>query len=209
VLQDRLALASVSLERTASYWDSCRAAVLKASAASNTSVWKNKPLLRSLRNSLRSELDDVLGVDRRKRRCLSRIISALVSRLNQFVTSENCSGLTDIEKGELREVIRARIDNLTAMPNSARLRRPFDDLQIPLSNEENEAILQRNTALHGRQEGDALDIDRLDVSVEYFDRIRMLITKFFLKLCKYEGPYIDYASRPSTGNFVVKTLSDT
>ena len=49
-------------------------------------------------------------------------------------------------------------------------------------------------------------IENLDQSIEYFDRLRMLITKFVLKLCDYRGPYIDYASRPSAGNFDVRRL---
>lgn len=47
----------------------------------------------------------------------------------------------------------------------------------------------------------------LDKETEYFDRLRMLLTKFVLKLCEYPGPYIDYASRPTSGNFEVKRMA--
>jgi len=181
VLEDRLALASVSLERTASLWESCKAEVLISPPPSDASVWNNKPLLRTLRKSLHSNLDE-------------------------FIDADSCSGLTEDQKVELREVVTARINNMTGTPNSARLRRPFEDLQIPVSPEENEAIQQRNTALHGLQDDHAFELKKLDKSAEYFDRIRMLITKFVLTLCGYKGPYIDYASRPAAGNFEVKRL---
>lgn len=181
VLQDRLALASVSLERTASIWDACRTEVLNESLADDPSVWKKKPLLKSLRKSL-------------------------AEQLGAFVTSDACKDLTQPEKEELQKVVVARIDNFTPIPNSARLRRPFDDLEIPLSHEEIEAIQQRNSALHGRLGEDKVGFKNLDITVEYFDRLRVLITKFVLKLSGYQGPYIDYASRPAVGNFEVKKL---
>jgi hypothetical protein len=206
VFQDRLALASVSLERTVSMWDGCRIAVLAGPPASDAVVWKNKPLLKSLRKALREQLEKVLNADCCKRRCQNRVVRGLISCVNIFVEAAPCSGLTDSQREELRAVVTARINNSTNIPNSARLRRPFEDLQIPLSAEDDKAIQERNTALHGRQGQYGIELDGLNVSAEYFDRIRMLITKFVLKLCDYKGPYIDYASRPSTGNFEVKTL---
>ena len=96
--------------------------------------------------------------------------------------------------------MQAKINQMTAPPNSAKLRAPFVDLQIVLSPEDEEALRKRNDALHGRQySGSELAV--LDKEAEHFDRIRMLITKFVLKLCDYKGPYIDYASRPTSGNF--------
>jgi hypothetical protein len=52
-----------------------------------------------------------------------------------------------------------------------------------------------------------MDTADLNLSTEHFDRLRMLLSKFVLKLCGYEGPYIDYASRPAAGNFEVKRLA--
>lgn len=181
VLEDKLALASISLERTASIWKTCGTEVLTDPPASDASMWKNRPLLRPLRQGLRDFL-------------------------NEFVESEACGALSDQEKTELHEVVAARINNITGMPNSAQLRRPFDDLGLSLSAKESEAIQQRNNALHGQQENNRSDLEFRDASIEYFDIIRMLITKFVLKLCDYRGPYIDYASRPIKGNFEVKRL---
>lgn len=182
VLDNRLALASVALERTASLWEACKAEVLSGPPQRDSSVWKNKPLLKTLR-------------------------VRLINQLNEFITSDPCRDLREAEKREFCDVLTARINNLTGIPNSARLRKPFEDLLIPLSDEDNDAIVQRNSALHGRREG-AVTIENLDRSVEYFDRLRMLITKFVLRLCDYRGPCVDYASRPPAGNFEVKRLAD-
>ena len=191
-----------------SFWESCRNKVLNDPPTSDASVWKNKPLLRALRKTLRDELDEPLKIDTPKQRCLGQVIERLLACLNRFIKSDSCYGLSEDEKVELREVLDARINNLTGIPNSARLRRPFEDLQIPLSEEETQAMQQRNTALHGRQEDDGEELQSLDMSTEYFDRIRMLITKFVLKLCDYEGPYINYASRPTAGNFEIRRLKE-
>lgn len=207
VLDDRLALASVSLERTASSWKHCRAAILK-DARRETSVWKRRPLMKALRRVLLDRLATALSAESRKRRCQSRLIDTLIACLNDFLASDPCRSLDDHEKTELRDVMTARINNMTDMPNSAKLRQPFDDLQLPLSDGELEALQQRNAALHGRKQDGTADVASLDLSTQYFDRLRMLVTKFVLKLCDYEGPYIDYASRPPTGNFEVKTLAN-
>jgi hypothetical protein len=59
---------------------------------------------------------------------------------------------------------------------------------------------------HGNsQDADALE--DLDVIAQTFDYLRMLLTKFVLKLCNYYGPYIDYASRPISGDFEIQRLT--
>jgi hypothetical protein len=206
VLDDRLALASVSLERTASSWELCRTDVLK-DAHRESPIWKRRPLMKALRKALLDRLTAALGAEPRKRRCQCGVLDALIACLNDFLDSDPCRSLDDHAKKELREVMTARINNMTGVPNSARLRQPFDDLQLPLSTGELEALQQRNSALHGRKHDGTSDLASLDLSTQYFDRLRMLVTKFVLKLCGYEGPYIDYASRPPAGNFEVKTLA--
>ncbi|WP_417730864.1 hypothetical protein [Rosistilla oblonga] len=180
VLQDRLALASVSLERTLALWNKSKKANLAKSPESDGRIWNNKALRRSLRRILKDALID-------------------------FVKSESCDNLLDTEKLEFQRVVTANIEKCTAPPNSAKLKSPFLDLGIPLSPDDEEALGQRNTALHGRNCG-ASELAAIDKEAEYFDRLRMLITKFVLRLCDYSGPYIDYASRPTSGNFTVDRM---
>ena len=206
VLQDRLALASVSLERTTAYWVDCRKEVLGGALLSDSSIWKQKPLLKSLRKLLKRRLDELLSPAGRKKRALSFLMNELSMSLKQFLSSDPCRSLSDVEKSELHEVVQARINQITAPPNSAKLRAPFLDLQIELSPQDEEALQKRNDALHGRQSSGS-ELAVLDKEAEYFDRIRMLISKFVLRLCEYPGPYIDYASRPETGNFEVKCMA--
>lgn len=180
VLQDRLALASVSLERTLTFWNKLKKADLAKSFESDGTVWKNKALRRSLRGILKDALND-------------------------FVKSESCDHLQYPEKHGFQRVVTANIEKCTDPPNSAKLKSPFLDLGISLSQEDEEALGKRNDALHGR-DGGASELAAIDKEAEYFDRLRMLITKFVLRLCDYAGPYIDYASRPTSGNFMVDRM---
>ncbi|MDB5387692.1 MAG: hypothetical protein JWM11_3338 [Planctomycetaceae bacterium] len=184
VLDDRLALASVSLERTASTWDDCRDGVLSAPFVSDASFWKKKAFLRGVRNQLQTVLENM-------------------------VKNEYCQSLTQVDRNELYEVLKARIiNNLTGIPNSAQLRRPFEDLKVKLNQSDQEALQKRNEALHGGKTANGSDLTQLELSAQYFDSIRMLLTKFVLAVCDYKGPYIDYASRPEKGNFEVVNMGD-
>ena len=208
VLQDRLALASVSLERIVSIWDDCRQQILNGSPTSDRSFWKNKPLLKKIRKAVLDRLNSFRG-NNHKEGFLQRVTNSLLESLALMIGGESCRTLTDKERKELFDVLTSRINHLTQIPNSARLRRPFEDLEIALTSRDEEAILKRNTALRGRHEGTGMDLESLDLSAEYFDCIRMLITKFVLKVCDYEGPFIDYASRPTTGNFEIQRLKSS
>lgn len=208
VLDDRLALASVSLERTASTWDDCRDRVLSGPFASDTSFWKKKAFLRGIRKQLQTVLEEIVKNENSKPRTMERVRNGLISALSTLVGGEYCRSLTPVERNELYEVLEARIiNNLTRMPNSARLRRPFEDLQIRLSQLDQEALQKRNDALHGGGSSIGLDVERLDSGALYFDSIRMMVTKFVLAVCNYIGPFIDYASRPANGNFEVKNMN--
>lgn len=206
VLQDRLALASISLERLVSIWDDCRKEILTGTPASDSTVWKNKGLLKRIRKALLGELDDALGVEQRREQWSQGFIKRLLAAITSLLNGEDYAALNERDRNELRDVLTARINNLTGIPNSARLRRPFDDLSIPLSDKDNVAVQERNTALHGRQREGEMELHNLERNTEHFDCLRMLLTKFVLKVCDYDGPYIDYASRPHQGNFEVKRL---
>jgi hypothetical protein len=208
VLQDRLALASVSLERLASVWDRARENILEGPPRSNNSVWKQKPFLRRLRKTLIAALNKVWEKQPANERCTSKIVSCLKIKLKEFILGKDCESLSEEERQELKAVISTRLNNITQIPNSANLRRPFEDLALKLATKEQEALMKRNDALHGNQEEGELSILDHDLSTEYFDHLRMLITKFILKVCRYEGPFIDYASRPETGNFSVVALEN-
>lgn len=205
IFTDRLALLSISLERTATYWKRCRDAVLDGAPASNQSVWKNKAVRKTLRRNLKERLDELLPCRERKKECLHWIVEEFGRIVCQFVSSNACQSLSEKDKQELKKVVLSNIDNCTAPPNSFSLQVPFKDLQIDLSPKEEEALRKRNDALHGQQ-CDGSDLVALDDEAEHCDCMRMLITKFVLRLCGYEGPYIDYASRPASGNFVVKRM---
>jgi hypothetical protein len=93
-------------------------------------------------------------------------------------------------------VLDKKIANITQAPNSMSLQQPYVDVGLVLSDLEKEALKARNGALHGHKNGNASSVTELDRDAETFDHLRMLITKFVLQLCEYDGPYIDYASRP-------------
>ena len=196
----------LSLERTAAYWGGCKKEILDGTPSSNSSVWKQKQLRKSLRKSLKAKLATVLNREEPKSRGLAYIAQQLRQCVSTFISSDPCRSLSEEQKTELREVVEARINQITDPPNSAKLRAPFVDLGLQLTPDEEEAIQKRNDALHGRQTSGS-ELSALDKEAEYFDRLRMLLTKFVLKLCDYPGPYIDYASRPTTGNFEVNRMT--
>lgn len=209
VLDDRLALASVSLERTASTWDSCRKRILSGPFPSDASFWKKKAFLRGIRRQLQTVLEKIVKNENSKPRILERARNGLISILSTLVAGEDCKSLTSSERNELYEVLKARIiNNLTGMPNSARLRRPFEDLKIILSPLDQEALQKRNDALHGGGSSTGQELEQLDSGAMYFDSIRMMLTKFVLAVCNYTGPFIDYASRPANGNFEIKNMNE-
>lgn len=202
VLQDRMALASVSLERISSQWK-----IAKLEEAGNRqSVWKKRTLLKSLRKLLGKVAGDFLADVTTLEKCEKTVIEKLKRAVRDFLLSDCCREISEVERKELQDVILSRIGNLTSPPNSASLQQPFLDLGIELRDDERDAIKKRNDALHGEKGPRSNDIKYFDQETEFFDILSVLITKFVFAICEYEGPYIDYASRPSNGNFEVKRL---
>lgn len=182
VLQDRLALVSVSLERLATIWHDVRQSIIGEKQRTGTGIWSNKPLLKELR-------------------------AELVSSVQRFLSLIPDGSLNLTDRNELQEVLVSRIGNWTDATNSAKLRAPFVEFGITLTEQEHQALRQRNSALHGTQNENGCELAHLDQETLYFDILRMMLTKFVLRLCSYDGPFIDYASRPATGNFEIKSMS--
>lgn len=196
VLQDRLALVSVSLERTATFWDHCRELEIAKRSATvlQESIWSQKAILRKLRRALEAKTSEW-------NESLAKIVEDFSTEYEQrFAATEEHRLFVDVMKNN--------INNLTRIPNSVRLQRPFTDVGLVLSDAEKDAVKARNGALHGHKKDNVSSLTELDRDAETFDHLRMLITKFVLQLCDYDGPFIDYASRPTAGNFVVRWMSE-
>lgn len=207
VLNDQLALVSVSLERLTASWIKNRTELM-ASPADGDLLWKSKPLLKQLRKNLKAKTEQLLGAKARKERKTRQVKAALTRVLGEFIDLALCRHLTQSQKDELIAVISSRIDNLTGPPNSAKLKQPFIGLDMELTSVELSAIGERNAALHGTTGGE-MEIEQTNRNSEVFDVLRMLIIRFVLTLCEYRGPYVDYASRPESGNFEIKILPES
>ena len=116
VLDDRLALASVSLERLASCWEHCAPHISDLAATARKPLWKRKGMLRSLRKTLCDRVSIVLSGKRDRIKCEQRVLGTIARRLASFLKSDPCKGLTCEERRELQEVLRIRINNLTQPP---------------------------------------------------------------------------------------------
>ncbi len=129
----------------------------------------------------------------------------LVTKLQDHLGTVDLTGIDADALSDLKKVLEAKIANLTSAPKSLKLQRPFKENGMSLSSFETAALKQRNSALHGNDRG-ASSLAMRDEANRTFDVMRMLIGKCILKICKYEGPYIDYVSRPESGDFKVEWM---
>ena len=192
VLDDRLALAALSIERLSSTWTKVRMQLRPGLDSASSQIWANKPLLKSIRSELVAAVQAL-------------VTQELVSKLHTHLGSVDLTGIDDAALTELRCVLEAKLRNLTNAPNSAKLQMPFQEIGLVLSANEVDALKHRNSALHGNDRG-ATSLTVRDESNRIFDVLRMLVCKFILKLCNYDGPYTDYSSRPESGNFSVERM---
>lgn len=110
-------------------------------------------------------------------------------------------------QADVAGVLRKRIDNLTQLPNANKLESTFADLGIALTEQERATISTRNKCLHGvRTLGANHGLAALGSEIERFETLVSIVQKAVLKLLNYTGPYVDYADRPTTGNFPIKFL---
>jgi hypothetical protein len=192
VLDDRLALASLSIERLSSIWTKFRMQLRPGLDSAGSQIWANKPLLKSIRSELVAAVQAL-------------VTQELVSKLHTHLGSVDLTGVDDAALTELRCVLEAKLGNLTNAPNSAKLQLPFQEIGLVLSANEVNALKHRNAALHGNDRG-ATSLSMRNESNRIFDVLRMLVCKFILKLCNYDGPYVDHSSRPESGNFTIESM---
>ncbi|MBX3421965.1 MAG: hypothetical protein KF752_10475 [Pirellulaceae bacterium] len=192
VLDDRLALASLSIERLASIWTKSRMQIRPELDCNTSQIWSNRPLLKGIRRELLTAVQELVS-------------QTLVSRLRTHLESSDLTGIDEAALFELSGVLEARLSNLTGAPNSAKLQLPFQEVGLLLNSNEVSAIKQRNAALHGSDQG-ATSLAVRDEGNRVFDTLRVLVNKFILKLCGYDGPYVDYSSRPDSGNFAIERM---
>ena len=208
VLQDRIALAALSLERVASYWRS-----YKKSPKSNQntsvpqSIWDQKGSLKKFRRFLSDCLNKWLINPAKAKSFSERVKCSLIDKVLEFSGDPSVKFRSEGEKKEFIDVLKKRIENITQAPNGASLRNPYLDVGLSISTDEQEALNARNLALHGHARSNQT-IEEFNDDALTFDHLRMLITKFVLQLCDYDGPFIDYASPPTAGNFVVRSMSE-
>lgn len=180
VMDDRLALVSVSLERLATEWSNLKKTRDGISSRAHE-IWKDERI-GGIRDRLSQALEEAIAE----------------SRLS--------SDSADDSEQTIASLLRKRIQNIAQSPNADRLVGVFMDLGMVLTVEEKKAIGNRNRALHGARTLRGFATADFDVEAERFDTIRILITKALLKLLRYRGPYINYVARPDQGNFPVERL---
>lgn len=182
ILDDRTALACVSLERLACEWRKLKMKDETNHDNRNLSVWKDKRLI-----------------------AIQEKILCIVE--NESTILEQSVGGKQLVQAAM-SAIRKRVRNLLAPPNADQLMQVFDDLELHLNESDRRCLDERNKALHGKQTLREPTPLEYDAECQRFDTIRMLVTKAIFKILNYEGPLIDYATKPASGNFPVIRLSD-
>jgi hypothetical protein len=105
------------------------------------------------------------------------------------------------------EILVKKAGHLGEMPNANKLSSAFEAVGLRLTPMEMKTIDKRNVCLHGdRSLKDGAGVDGYSEEMRRIDILRMVIYKAVLSLLGYEGPYIDYAERPATGEFPVKMM---
>ncbi len=172
-LDDRVALASVALERLASEWQHLKSTGSPNDTKAATKTWQDGRIL-AVRNAL---------------------VQTLKSQRSE-------RGLTGGEFDEVFGVMSKRLENVHQAPNTDRLGQIFVDLGFPLTEHEEKTVANRNRALHGSRTLKRLNPD-YNAEAERYDILRMLVVRAVLAVFNYRGPYINYAGRPPTGNFPI------
>lgn len=105
-------------------------------------------------------------------------------------------------------ILKKKLASIGQAPNADKLKQVWIDLGIAVSDEEQKVIKNRDKSLHGSPtliyDGEN---NNANEEAKRFDVLRTLIHKAILTLLGYEGPYFDYGTRPSTGNYPVRYLN--
>lgn len=228
---DKLGLASVSLERFATAHD----AFLEANPDQKRP--KVKFLAKQQSKVLRKELSDAVaafarekGIDLTTSRspAVADIIDDAVDsiaelddslipvealkdlrlKMKEAVRLADKSGKLKLDETK-EKIINRRIGSFAEKTNPAKLTEALEFDGLSVSNSELEAVMKRNDCLHGRRTlGDASSLDDIRGEIARFDTLRTLINKAVLARLGYRGPYVDYAARPTSGPFPVRNLAD-
>lgn len=186
VIDERFALASLSLERLTAEWKKLKEARCLGSTQEPASIWKG-PRIEQVRDHLKP--------------LLTACLDNLPFDLGELEDAEAK------QVAELQRVLACRIEsNLFQPPNSNKLAKTFTEVGLELSEKEITAIEGRNTPMHGRRTLLGTATSDFDREAERFDVLRMLITRAVLAVLAYRGPYVNYAARNASGNFPVERL---
>ncbi len=230
-LDDKLGLASVSLERFATAHD----------AFLNANLDQERPKVKFLTKQqsklLRRELSDAVGafakeegIDLTTSRSMpvAAIIDAAVdsiarlddspipaeaveglrSKMREAVGRADKSGRLKLDETKAK-IIDRRIDSFAEKTNPDKLTEALESDGLSVSNSELEAVMKRNDCLHGRRTlEDADSLDDIRTEAARFDTLRTLINKVVLARLGYRGLYVDYAAQPTNGQFPTRNLAD-
>ena len=227
-LDDKLALACVSLERLAAAYESFRED--RANRIGTPKFWtpsESKRIRKALKEALSSfALEKGLNLDVAPMapflRSLDEAVKAVGEREESLIDESllpelrerMADALLQAAKSEgfklkdsTESILESRIDQFGQPTNRDKLMLVFDYLGIPLSAEEIETIDKRNDSLHGRRTlEDPNDLAKIEEEARRFDVLRTAIHKALLALLGYQGRFIDYTAKPVSGGYPAEIL---
>jgi hypothetical protein len=113
---------------------------------------------------------------------------------------------TALIPADVLRIIENKIANIHQPPNADKLEVVFAHVGIRLREDEEDAIHNRNRALHGRATLGGHDLAAIAAELHRFDILRTLIHKAVLRLLDYTGPYMDYGDHPEGTAYTIKEL---
>jgi hypothetical protein len=229
-LDDKLALASVALERLAAgyarYFKD-----LPPEAKKKAKFWtasQSKRIRRALKEAVRLFAEEhSIDLEGSSMRTFAETVEMASEAIGEQEAAlfgpELLSELRERMKNTLRrrasedsikldeskqKIIASRIDRFGEATNRDKLVLVFEHLGIELSEREIETIDRRNDCLHGRRTlEDPVDLGAIAEEHMRFDILRTAINKAVLTLLGYRGPYVNYATRKPSGGYPVQPLS--
>lgn len=138
----------------------------------------------------------------------------------EFLTKAQSTALIDALKAKADEmavtafipadvlrIVKNKLDNVHQPPNADKLEVVFTDVGLTLRKEEEDALGNRNRALHGRKTLKGLDLVAVADELQRFDVLRTLIYKAALRLIDYTGPYMDYGVKTPGMGYSIQYLA--